>query len=506
VKNLIVCCDGTWNTPDQEEHELPAPTNVVKLKNCLADTVSDPNAGQLVYYHPGVGTEGGPLKRMAGGAWGQGLSKNIQSAYQWLAREYAPGDRVYLFGFSRGAYTVRSLAGFMNKCGLLDLDKVGVKEGWQRVETAYQQGYRDGIAKTKWAEDWHWHHKSKAPVHFVGVWDTVGALGIPDDLAILNLIDTNEHWRFHDTALGANIGIARHAVALDEMRASFTPTLWDHAKRRDVKQVWFPGVHADVGGGYAVSGLSDVSLHWMIEEARAAGLAFKPEMVSQLRADPLAVLHDSMKGIFKTQRSRPRNTPLMSEDEPSLHPAALARHATPPINQSPYRLTKRLTDKPMKIEIYARERWNTTGIWLEPGTYQFSAEGEWLDRSIPAGPGGASDGEFHLSEIAHLLSSGLGWIERGWQGVTGNDAADFKLTKRHEQWDWMALVGVVANSRHLPGPDGSPAQHTHFLIGDKATVKIDNGGYFYAYANDAWDFYDNNSGAVTLTIKRIKPR
>src|SRR2546427_8285365 len=110
MKNLIVCCDGTWNTPDQEENGIPAPTNVVKLKNCLADTARDNGAAipQRSYYHSGVGTEGGLLERAAGGAWGQGIDKNIQSAYQWLAREYATGDRIYLFGFSRGAYTVRS--------------------------------------------------------------------------------------------------------------------------------------------------------------------------------------------------------------------------------------------------------------------------------------------------------------------------------------------------------------------------------------------------------------
>ena len=504
MKHLIVCSDGTWNTPDQEDNGIPAPTNVVKLRNCLAAsaTVDGATVEQRSYYHTGVGTEGGLLKRTAGGAWGEGLSKNIQSAYHWLARNYAGDDRIFLFGFSRGAYTVRSLGGLLNSCGLPDLSGVDVAEGWRRVETIYQQGYRESKPRAQWAGDWAFYHDRKTPLRMVGVWDTVGALGIPDDLAILNLFDKKESWRFHDTALGDNVGFARHAVALDEMRASFTPTLWTKAAPgSDLVQRWFPGVHADVGGGYAETGLSDNALKWMIDEAIQAGLAFDPNMTAQLRPDPLGVLHDSMKGVFKTQRSRPRNTPPLPDPEDRVHAAALTRHQTPPINQAPYRPTRVLAaGDSVSLDVFARERWNATGLWLAPGKYRLNGHGEWLDSSIPSGPNGTKDGDFHLGELAQIIGTGLGWIEQGWRSLTGNEAADFKMTRRHEEWDWFALIGAVANSDRKPTGDGTPSSHQTFKIGNQHTLNLKRPGYLYAYANDAWDFYGNNSGSLQLTV------
>lgn len=507
MKYLVVCSDGTWNTPEQEDNGILAPTNVVKLKNCLAPnaTVEGAAVEQRVYYHPGVGTEGGLLSRTAGGAWGQGLSNNIQSGYEWLARNYAPNDRIFLFGFSRGAYTVRSLCGMLNSCGLLDLSEVEVAEGWKRVEITYQKGYRDAKPRTQWANGWAFHHQRETPVHFIGVWDTVGALGVPDDLAILNLFDKQENWRFHNTSLGKNVTIARHAVALDELRASFTPTLWTEAPSgADLLQLWCAGVHADVGGGYADSGLSDVALQWMIDEASQAELAFDGGMTGQIRPEPLGVLHDSMKGIFKTQRSRPRNTPPIPDPDGRVHAAAVMRHETPPITQAPYRPTHILSPgESVTADVFARERWNATGLWLEPGKYRFNGHGEWLDSNIPSGPNGTDDGEFHMGELAQLIGSGLGWIERGWQAVTGNQAADLKMTRRHEQWDWFALIGVVANSDRKPNSDGTPPTHQAFKIGNQHTLRLRRPGYLYAYANDAWDFYGNNSGSVQLTVNRL---
>jgi uncharacterized protein (DUF2235 family) len=178
MKHLIVCCDGTWNTPEQEDNGIQAPTNVVKLKSSLAAgaTVDGAAVEQPVYYHTGVGTEGG--------AWGQGLSRNIQSAYHWLAQHYAARDRIFLLGFSRDAYTVCSLCGMLSRCGLLDLSGVATAEGWRRVEDAYQLGYREARQQAQWAVDWAFHHRRETPVHFIGVWDTVGALGVPGTLTL----------------------------------------------------------------------------------------------------------------------------------------------------------------------------------------------------------------------------------------------------------------------------------------------------------------------------------
>jgi hypothetical protein len=504
MKRLVVCCDGTWNTPDQQDEGRPAPTNVVRLYNCLA--ASGGGVEQRSYYHPGVGTEGGPLKRTAGGAYGKGLGENIQSAYRWLASYYEPGDEIYLFGFSRGAFTVRSLAGMVAACHLLDLREVETPERWRRVKAAYENGYREtGDKRDGWCQAGWAVHDLTVPIRFIGVWDTVGALGIPDDLALMNLLDKPEKWRFHDTTLGESVRTARHAIALDEMRASFTPTLWEHGEGRDVRQVWFPGVHSDVGGGYADCRLSDGALRWMIDEAREAGLQFNDRIVGQVSGDPQGTLHDSVTGVFKGLRTRPRSVPPLEEGNPALHDSAVWRHRVPPIEQGPYRSHRQLEPGDQQVvTVYARERWNDSGVYLPAGEYEFLATGEWLDASVACGPGGTRDGHFQPAEIAHLAASTFGLVERAWKKVTGNDQADFWLTKRVEEAPWFALIGVIANDSggRGPGNDGSPHPHERFVIGEGCRHTIQRGGYFFGYANDAWSKYENNRGGVKLTIHR----
>lgn len=225
MKRLIVCCDGTWNTPEQEENNAPCPTNVVKFFNVVANKDAY-GTEQLKFYHPGVGTEHALLAKTAGGVYGEGLDKNIKSAYSWLANLYEPGDAIQVFGFSRGAYTVRSLGGLIGRHGLPKLAGVEPADAWARIDAAYQKGYQEGKDPKNWKRsDWPWWEPQEVPIEFIGVWDTVGALGVPDDLAILNLMDSPDKWRFNDTHLGQYVRIARHAVAIDEMRASFTPTL-----------------------------------------------------------------------------------------------------------------------------------------------------------------------------------------------------------------------------------------------------------------------------------------
>ena len=227
MANVIVCCDGTWNTEDQSTNGVPVPTNVVRLFNALAE-VDGAGVAQKRYYHPGVGTEGSLIDRIKGGAAGVGLDKNIMGAYRWLCGKYVGGDKIALFGFSRGAFTARSLAGMIGACGLLDLTGVDDKEAWERVQTAYAKGYRvKPEERGDWAgADWRFLVEAPGPIHFIGVWDTVGALGVPDNLALLNMLDSPSKYAFHDTRLGANVRHARHAVALDERRETFTPTLW----------------------------------------------------------------------------------------------------------------------------------------------------------------------------------------------------------------------------------------------------------------------------------------
>ncbi|WP_456382196.1 DUF2235 domain-containing protein [Hydrogenimonas sp.] len=520
MRNLVVCADGTWNTPDQKEHDIPVPTNVVRLFNALEE-----GEKQLRYYHPGVGSDGTWWEKIAGGTVGAGLDKNIKSAYRWLCEHYGKGDRIYLFGFSRGAYTVRSLAGFIGKCGLLDLSGLDDEELWRRIDAAFEKGYRKGKSLKKWAEDadrWRFHPLSKItcngkngaeeieaiPIHFIGVWDTVGALGIPNNFAILNLLDHVGKYAFHDTRLGKNVVHARHAVALDERRASFSPTLWSGVgKREHVKQLWFPGVHANVGGGYPDTGLSDIALKWMIDEAAEAQLIFKPRMIDQIAPNPRGILYDSLKGIFKHLRATPRSMPAVVEKNVgrSLHSSAIERQRKPPIEEGTYHPTRFLEKgESVRLNVYAMDPWNATGIFLEEGaTYRFEAEGQWMDRNIKCGPEGTDDGKFYVEEIAHLAGSLLGGLERFYKKITKNEQADFIGTKREEKYPWFSLVGAVANGGN-PKKDGTPAPHETFRIGRKCKHSPKKSGYLYAYANDAWNFYDNNRGSVRLKIERVK--
>ncbi|MDD5330280.1 MAG: DUF2235 domain-containing protein [Sulfuricella sp.] len=509
MRNLVVCCDGTWNAPEDMKSGVPVPTNVVRLYNALADADAQGNP-QIGYYHPGVGTEGGPLKRLWEGGVGAGLDRNIMSAYRWLAAHYRTGDRLFLFGFSRGAFTVRSLGGMMSVCGLLDLSGLDDGETWRRVEAAYREGYRR--RKGNWAGDWAFHGGNgtggTVPIHFLGVWDTVGALGIPDDLGVLDLLDFPSRYRFHHTELGKNVLNARHAVALDEKRASFTPTLWTAQEGcSSVKQTWFPGVHCDVGGGYAQKGLADGALRWMMDEAAALGLALWPAMIDQLRPDFRDVLHDSAAGVFKLFRTQPRSVPLLT-DQAALHASALERRVAPPIAQAPYRLSFRLAPGEEKtLPIFAAQHWNDTGIYLEAGArYAFKASGEWLDSTIKCGPGGPKAG-FQPGKAAYSLASLWGLGVKLVRMLPRLQGTKFGM-RREENMPWFALVGAIANGGN-PKLDGTPLPHETFLVGEAceypaAGAKLAQPGYLYCFANDLWGMYGNNRGQVTLTVRRLE--
>lgn len=507
--NLVVCCDGTWNTPEQREEGVPVPTNVVRLYNAVA-AQDGAGEGQLRYYHPGVGSEGNWWERLAGGSAGVGLVRNILSAYRWLGTVYrdgGDGDRLFLYGFSRGAYTVRSLAGMIGLCGLLDLSGLDDGQVWRRVERAFDEGYRKRLPASAWADrGWRFHGGGPGTdfsIHFIGVWDTVGALGIPDDLGLLNLLDDPKKYAFHATDLGKGVVHARHALALDEVRASFTPTLWtDVAPERDVQQVWFPGVHADVGGGYRETDLSDCALQWMVEESEGLGLCFDPKMVEQIEPRPRGVLHDSRTGLFKMLRSQPRSCPAIGAG--NVSGAAMARHDSPPIDQVPYRPTRVLAPgDEVELAIYAAQPWNETGLYLEAGgVYEFTATGQWVDRTIKCSPDGTTVGRFKVGELAHLAGSLWGQAEELFKRVSKNEQADLRGTKRVEALPWFALVGVVANGGN-PKADGTPAAHQTIPIKGGCTHTPARAGYLYCFANDAWHFYGNNHGSVTLTVRRV---
>ena len=328
AKSIVFCADGTWNGPGQgeeQEDEGGRRTNVYKLflnlDGALADgsllsaneqerilAASDGRVVQIAKYLHGVGDSRNFLVRILGGGGGAGLVTRVVRGYTFISRNFEPGDRIFIVGFSRGAYTARALAGLIAARGLLDAKQNDLSDRDQayRLGSAEWFTYRRGALKSKpnllhrLAEvsvDLPRFLSSEATAARIGdvtmeavvVWDTVGALGIP----AYNLrSDTQlDAFQFADLILSQKVRHGLHAVSIDEQRASFTPTLWDADPR--ITQVLFPGAHADVGGGYpdSESGLSDCALEWVTGQMSALGVAFAAKPTVVLKPDACGKSH-----------------------------------------------------------------------------------------------------------------------------------------------------------------------------------------------------------------------
>ena len=257
ARRLVVLYDGTWNRKGDR-------TNVSRMKQGLVSTGKD-DAEQPCFYDAGVGTHW--YDRLTGGAFGRGLSTNIRQGYQWLSRTHAAGDEIFVMGFSRGAYTARSLVGLIRKCGLLTAPTEAL------VHQAYAL-YRDKRLHPDSAEAaaFRASFSRETRVRFIGVWDTVGALGIP----LSHVPFSRDYYRWHDTELSKIVDYAYHAIATDEHREDYKATVWSKRKPEniDVEQRWFVGAHANVGGGYDRDVLPNIPLQWLQDKAAACGLKF----------------------------------------------------------------------------------------------------------------------------------------------------------------------------------------------------------------------------------------
>ena len=296
MKRLIVFLDGTWNQPDDKKNA----TTVDKLMRAICPFDQD-GVAQVTFYDKGVGT-GGPIDRLSGGAFGRGLDDNVKDGYRFLANNYVPGDEIYIFGFSRGAFTARSLAGFMGVCGLLDKRTMGrLNEAWELYRTPPEERSEEDKAGIRAIS------RYPVPIRCVGVWDTVGALGVP--LGVMSAWNRRK-FKFHDTTIGSNIDRAFHALAIDEQRGPFQPTLWQTPVPRNdqiVEQVWFAGVHSNIGGSYDDPGLSDIALAWMIDRVDAeTALAFDPDYrANNIKGDAAGTLYDSRSAMYAFSKIAP---------------------------------------------------------------------------------------------------------------------------------------------------------------------------------------------------------
>lgn len=300
ARKLIACFDGTWNTPDKgDDIERHVETNARRFYESVLDERSR-QSEQIKWYAEGPG---GTWYKRIPGLFGMGLSRTIRNAYAFLSCNYRDGDEIFVLGFSRGAYAARSLVGMLRTCGLLK------RYEKRHISQAYAIYRTRGLGPDcETALAFRERHARCVPVKFVGVWDTVGSLGIPlRSFEVFN----RSFYEFHDTELSGIVEHAYHAMAIDEHRREYEVTLWDPISkpRQSMEQRWFVGAHADIGGGYRDRRLSDITLKWMQDKAQACGLILDPERIPRLTEDNvLGPVRDSFKeflfGLYRHFSSR----------------------------------------------------------------------------------------------------------------------------------------------------------------------------------------------------------
>jgi len=340
TKNIVIFSDGTG-----QEGGKAYNTNVYKVFNMVKDRSPE----QIAYYDQGLGSG---WNKVASSLFGMGMAKNIINCYRFIFEHYEVGDKVYLFGFSRGAATVRSLSGFIHLFGMLPKSRPElIIRAWKIYKTKNLQN-RHQLAEEFLAKNKNiWCN-----VEFLGVWDTVAALGIPIKLldSIVSLFPFFQH-DFHDFTVSESVKNAYHALAIDDCRKAFHPLIFrkKNNSSQTVKQVWFCGSHTDVGGGYEASGLSDIPLVWMLDMAIAHDLKIFDSSYVRINQNIHAKMHDETKRFpGRILKRKSRSWHGISEPKPTIHASVLIRE----LNQQNQAL---LSYKPWILESdYNVEPWN----------------------------------------------------------------------------------------------------------------------------------------------------
>ncbi|SDR47664.1 DUF2235 domain-containing protein [Pseudovibrio sp. Tun.PSC04-5.I4] len=347
-KNIAIFSDGTG----QEGGKGPD-TNVYKLFKICENRTEN----QITFYDRGLGTsaQSNFAVRALGNATGSGISRNLLDCYRFIFDNYMAGDKIYLFGFSRGAATVRSLAGFVEMFGIIPKsrpDLIDVGYGIYRIS--------DIAMRKKAATDFvKQHHNMWAPIEFLGVWDTVAALGLPWEGAsrLLNKVPWFKH-EFHDLDLTPAVRNAYHALSIDDDRRVFHPVLWNQrtAPNQIMQQTWFAGVHTDVGGGYAEAGLSDITMAWMLGHAKRCGLLIHKKsgkaLQKSLKPDYKIDTHNPRAGaagwFYSVENRMWPDKDGNGEDrgQPQVHSSVLERAKTSQLSYKPWILERNPVEEP----------------------------------------------------------------------------------------------------------------------------------------------------------------
>ena len=531
-RSIVILCDGTSNRPDETEDGAAAPTNIHKLYKALAA-----DEAQTVWYEAGVGSDTSSTAKQAWrtqqflsffgantasqvaanwrrlvkiieGAFGTGISETIVNGYTEIVRQYRPGDRIYLVGFSRGAYAARCIAAVIARCGLLRAGNI--RYAPEMVQIYRSRPRQDGDAPVR-PELLH----GDPAVEFVGVFDTVASLGVP-----------LWGWWFRFSPVWDNqplmtdpVRVCRHvyhALAMDEQRSEFFPTLytWPKVVRagdklKTLDQVWFRGAHADIGGGYARTELSDITLGWMMDAMTRHGLRFKAAARLGWEANSFGLLHSELerRPFWQLLGSWPRWHPTPGDaPDPAgtvLHPSVLARAAYCEGVAGRFDMHRLPVGKPVVFTAQANRAWCRPGIVIETGAlYRLRWVGDqWRDASAaPCGPEGQE-------------ATGI-WDFRRW----------WTSGRRMPGVPWMQLVMTVAHPREwkllerplrdlikmLVGNDPEELKSQLAAIGrdllrpEGVVFRSDApAGLLHLFANDWWQTASNNSGGLRLEIERI---
>ena len=327
-KNIVVFSDGTGQKGGIDHN-----TNIYKLFNMIEDRTDN----QIMYYDPGLGTG---IEGVSGLIGGRGFSRNMLDCYRFIFKHFQSDDSIYLFGFSRGAATVRSLSGFIHLFGILPISREDIINEAFNIYKIHNKEKREQKAKDFIDK----HHTMWCKIKFLGVFDTVSALGLPNKW-ISSILDKIFPHKFHSFELSDSVEYARHALSIDDERKTFHPTLWnrlpDNQPKDRLKQVWFCGVHTDVGGGYKEDELSNISLEWMINEAKSKGLiiyekspAYQHFLKSEKNVN--GKMHNEQVGfIGKLYRREKRNWNESIHGQLQVHESVFKRTKNPSNGDTP---------------------------------------------------------------------------------------------------------------------------------------------------------------------------
>lgn len=537
-KQIVVCFDGTWNDPTES-------TNVHRLFDALeagpamrlqtvVGGLDGTSAGggslpylqreghrMLAFYLEGVGATG-LHESWLDGALGLGLHRRVLQAYVLLSQHYTAGDTLWLFGFSRGAWSARSLAGLLARAGLLNAAEAGESAAMALAQQRWLRSKRRNEPLPEGNAYWMAHDEQ--PVRLVGVWDTVGALGVPFFNGI-KLFDQAERqsFDFADLSLSPRVAHGRQALAIDENRRDFEPTLWE--PRAGVQQMWFAGGHADVGGGYTHAGLSDIALQWMIDEARLLGLSIHPKRLQPApHPDPLQNRHDeSRKRLWQMRPVEPRAVPgdallhpsvfTRLQKRPDWRPAALrALEGLHEFFRSPSPVPEQL--QPLEIplawgaiavgesrtvSVQAIKAWNASGVRVRVGErYAVTVVPPhtlWHDDKI------GCDANGYASPTPLLRwSEGARRVEHAhWFSLIGAVHASPALEAQNPN-ERTLITGLLKSFAHDVGEIDEASQRV--LLGSQASFSVDQDGHLYFFANDVAWAYSNNSGSLRVQVTR----